>query len=1018
MPGRTDLTERLWRLLPDVRGHEQQRFGFFAGLSLLVSAAQTLGLVGVEALFLARFGAALLPETFIAASLLTVAGSFAYAVVVGRARNDTLFIWMLWAAVAALAAAGAAAASGANLALPGLFCLWYLIQAVFLNHFFTFVVDYFDGSASKRMFPLFTIAASLGGAAGGGLGVWVTRSVGPEMLIAGWAALFAACALVLRLARRRLRRWGPMELEEADETSVEGIQGALHYLRSSPLARALVVSALGMVLALFVAQYLYSDLFVRAFPDASDLASFLGLYLAVTNVAEIGLGLVVTPFLIRRFGVASANLIHPLLTLLSFGGLAAHQGLSTAIATRVNRELVDNATGFPIRSLVYNAMPVRLRGRMRAFLEGIVVYAGMSAAGVLLLLLDTPDPRVLCVAGGLAALVFLFANLAARRAYVRDLVSQLRTGRLDLRDIGDEIGSWETEQLASLWEEMLRTETRRPSRSLLEMIPQLASRDIVAPLIRALSHPSGEVRRSCLVALAPHPGEAVDAAVRRALADGDPRVRLAALRAAARRGSGGLGELLEDPAPEVRAEACIHAGGRGVDELRRMLAGDVSSVVAALAVAPPELLGAARERLHDAEPAIRAAAFEALARMAAEPPLTEEAVLAAAADPDARVRRAALGLLANLDSEKALTALAGTLADPSVDVARTAQTLLGALGDEGAEAAAPHLHSESERAVEGALRVHAAVGAQGRLQAHLRACVRQLWWDLAAYQYLSGEQPSGAGALADRFLQAAFQDAMMRDRRTAFLVLQLLEDPAVIHRVERSLRLGSRRLRGDALEVLSNLGDRVSGQLLVLMHETGPLPDRLRAVARLVQLPGSLEQVIDASLRSELHFVRMGARAVAFSDREMTHEEDTMKRLLALQQVPLFEHLSLEQLDAVLRVTREEDFQDGEVICREGDPGGVLYLIVEGSVRIYKSHGTPAEHLLSTIAAVSYFGEMAILDDEPRSATAVAAGGCRVLCLDGASLKELILQMPQISFEIFRVLTSRVRAAEARLGDR
>jgi CRP-like cAMP-binding protein len=162
----------------------------------------------------------------------------------------------------------------------------------------------------------------------------------------------------------------------------------------------------------------------------------------------------------------------------------------------------------------------------------------------------------------------------------------------------------------------------------------------------------------------------------------------------------------------------------------------------------------------------------------------------------------------------------------------------------------------------------------------------------------------------------------------------------------------------------------------------------------------------------------MGARAVAFSDREMTHEEDTMKRLLALQQVPLFEHLSLEQLDAVLRVTREEDFQDGEVICREGDPGGVLYLIVEGSVRIYKSHGTPAEHLLSTIAAVSYFGEMAILDDEPRSATAVAAGGCRVLCLDGASLKELILQMPQISFEIFRVLTSRVRAAEARLGDR
>jgi CRP-like cAMP-binding protein len=61
---------------------------------------------------------------------------------------------------------------------------------------------------------------------------------------------------------------------------------------------------------------------------------------------------------------------------------------------------------------------------------------------------------------------------------------------------------------------------------------------------------------------------------------------------------------------------------------------------------------------------------------------------------------------------------------------------------------------------------------------------------------------------------------------------------------------------------------------------------------------------------------------------------------------------------------------------------------------------------------------MAILDDEPRSATVVAMDRARLLSLDGRSLKELIHQMPDISFEIFRELTARVRAAEKRLAER
>ena len=142
-----------------------------------------------------------------------------------------------------------------------------------------------------------------------------------------------------------------------------------------------------------------------------------------------------------------------------------------------------------------------------------------------------------------------------------------------------------------------------------------------------------------------------------------------------------------------------------------------------------------------------------------------------------------------------------------------------------------------------------------------------------------------------------------------------------------------------------------------------------------------------------------------------------MERLLALKRIPLFENLNLDQLEAVLRLARDAAYLSGEVIVREGDPGGELYLVLEGSAEAWLDYGGPDARQLSTMAAGSYFGEMAILDDAPRSATVVACEATRLLALDGESLKSLLREMPEIAFELIRVMTARVRAAERRLRD-
>jgi Cyclic nucleotide-binding domain/HEAT repeats len=1017
------MTEALFRLFPAVRPAERGRFLFFFGLLALVTLAQTVGLVGAEALFLARLGSRQLPLAIVISAAATVTASLAYAAVVGRARNDSLFAGLLAGAAALLAAGGAAAAAALPAAPLALFAAWYVTQAVFTNHYWTFAGDFFDTLASKRLFPLFMAGSSVGGAAGGALALEISGAAPPEALIAAWAAGLAASALLLRALRGRVRTWGPLGYEEADETSVAGLRAALRYARHSPLARWLVLAVLAMVTALFTAQYLYLGAFGRRFPDGAALAAFFGTFLMLSNLAELAVEMAFTPWLIRRFGVASANLLHPVTTLAAFGGLAFDLSLIPAMVARLNREMLDNALAQPVRNLVYNALPERLRGRMRAFLEGIVVYSGMGIAGAALLALpstslDAQGTRLLCALGGFLALLYLAANLGARRAYLEALVEELRAGRLDLRDVGDALGGFEVQRLAELWRELLaRPGSRGSAGAASELAPLLAARGVVEPLVFAAGHRDPDVRRISVEALAGVDDEAAHAAILGSLEDRDPAVRGAALRALRGKGPlpepapGALRERLFDPDPDVRAEAAGLFGAEGLAALEAMAASKArGEAVAALERLPASLALRARERAADADPPIRAAALRCLARIGAAETLGAEEVAPLVEHPDAEVRLAAVAFLSAAGSEAAARALGGALDDPVRAVREAGTAALARLGDRGVEAARPHLEARGLWTVDAALAAVAGAGtprSRATLVAELRRHVLAAWEHRLALESL-GEPHE----LALRFLRAAHASAFDREIRLVFRLLELLEGPAVVRSVQRTLRLAPPRARADALEVLSNLGDRQAAALLALLHEGGNIEDRIRGIARFAGRPRTPEAALAAAREAGDPWIRLAARCgpgAASGDGEERH---IMERLLALREIPIFAHLRLDQLESIQRAMREETYMRGEVVVREGEPGNELYLVLEGEVEVWIDHGGPAERRVNVLPAVGWFGEMAALDDETRTATIVVSRDARLASLAGERLKELILSMPEISFEIFRELIARVRRAE------
>jgi CRP-like cAMP-binding protein len=130
-----------------------------------------------------------------------------------------------------------------------------------------------------------------------------------------------------------------------------------------------------------------------------------------------------------------------------------------------------------------------------------------------------------------------------------------------------------------------------------------------------------------------------------------------------------------------------------------------------------------------------------------------------------------------------------------------------------------------------------------------------------------------------------------------------------------------------------------------------------------------------------------------------------------LQRVPILENCSNRQLRAISRITEVVETAAGEVLARVGEPGDRFCFIVDGAVRIETS---PDHH--HRVGPGGYFGEMSLLDGEPRSATVVADTPIRLLVIHRRDFWNLLKEAPALTQGILITLSQRVRRAEKALN--
>ena len=108
-------------------------------------------------------------------------------------------------------------------------------------------------------------------------------------------------------------------------------------------------------------------------------------------------------------------------------------------------------------------------------------------------------------------------------------------------------------------------------------------------------------------------------------------------------------------------------------------------------------------------------------------------------------------------------------------------------------------------------------------------------------------------------------------------------------------------------------------------------------------------------------------------------------------------------------------YRDGEVIFREGEPGQVMYLVQFGQVKITKTT-TDGELTLATLSSGDLFGEMALFDRLPRSATAAASGEARVLSIDKRKLLTTMTRDPTVAFHLLASMSKHIRQLDDELA--
>jgi HEAT repeat protein len=1040
--------------------------GRTAGLMALHSLAMGFATVFFEtaasALFVSRFGAPALPWVYVAAAFVNTGAGALFEAARARLAFRRLMAALLVSLLVSVLALRAGLALTEAAAVVFSLLVFYRVLSVLTDlEYWAVAGQLYDVRQAKRLFGLIGTGEVVARIAGSFAVPLLVLPLGvPNLFWLSAGALLLCLLLLLQVLPREAKGLEPRPVSSPAREKTSGFRGLLGH----PYLRQLFALALFGVLAKHFVDFAFLAETREHVADVKAFASFFGLFSGLTQALSLLTRLFVSGPLLTRFGIRAGLFVlpaaHALCTAAILGAallpdsgalvfwlVVGNQGLY-----KVLKHPIDN----PCFKVLYQPLPRRERLSAQVAVETVVTPVTTGLAGAVMLLFAASEGfEPAAFAWPLLATFLMWTAAASKtgRAYGSALVGALRRRLVpgEALELGDEASRRAVEVA-------LRSERPGDVLFALDLLERASPARAARALHELALHPAPEVRLASLRRLERGGDSSAAGLVERRLRSEDvPEVRAAALGAfVALRGEEAaqlVSRFLADPDERVRRAAL--AGLLRVDdrpgspwrrELRRRsssaLLDDRLDAAWVIAGCPRGLFDdILTSLLDDGERDVRLAALQAAGR--AGGPAVWPAVIAALSD-----RRASGAAMAALlaAGEAALPHLAQAFEgypDPYLQVRLV--RLAAALR------AAPFLRQCSGSpdptvrlaALEALATLRHGFGEDERpaLIASLREEARGAAASLAAARDISADE-------ASVLLLGALRREAVLARERALLWLAGVHDPSALARAREGLGHPTPEKRALALEVLDVTlsseekelvlplcaeGDRRLQALTALFpqpsrNETEWLIDLLRpragwrpfvrtaalyTAARrgLIALRPSVEEVLETADSPLVANTAAFARAVLAGEAS-PHRKGrrmlTIEKVITLKATRMFEEASEEVLAEVAAILEEVEVTAPEAVFAKGDAGDSMYIIAEGRLRV-----SDAERTVGDLGPGDVFGELALLDPEPRLFTVAALEDSLLLRLDREAFLELMAGNIEIVRGVLHVLCERLRRAES-----
>ncbi len=964
---------------------------------------------------------------------------------------------------------------GLDAIYPLLFMLKAQYEALLAMLFWNLANDLFNTRQSKRIFPLITAGGVIGQIlASFGTPLMAKTFNFDNMLVVYLVITIAGAVAVLAMERQ----FPSLRIEEkrggsnkSRTSMIQEIKSVLPVLKSSVLLKLMIVLTFMPNVVIPIMNYQFNYAVDSYFASEASLITFFGYFRGVLNVISLIILLFVGK-IYGRWGLPVALMFHPFNYVLAFLAFLLRFDVVAAMYARMSTNILRTTINIPANATIMGLFPESYRSMVRPFLRGTVVRLALFIGSGLILISDPLfHPRYL----SLVALPFVLGWLAApfilKRKYAAILIDLIQQNQLDLSTLKPS----EVEQLFR--ETKVKTQLRdafmnSPPASAVwyaGLLKQIHYPDLDAIVMRRIDTLDPEHQVPLIQLLSDDPPEAVVPELRQLAESEEIPVAVAVLRKVNRLSSHqkslfDLRPFLKHGSPEVRAYAAAGWFSSAPEECRRMIVqwitsrhneDQIAGVIAAGATGRGEFENLLRDAI-DADPPteILAAAVNSLHALDLHD--LNDVVTPFLNHPDKEVRLAALSAYHVDDKESLKTAILQlTAQDPQIRKTAENRILRGGYIDGKALIKAiDHPNRYLRESI-----IHLLDKLQIKDIDLYRFANDQLE---GAYKYLN--EGSGIAELPESAARNLLLDHL-KEQREAILqrVLRVLsiQDPSGrLQVINRGLLSRDRRQNANSQEALDDLLDiKLSRLLIPLLEEDGQEraldsgrrhyglnayhgnpsaltrhllarhDDWISVLMTLYLLENTPQLEPGNGIAQQLadhenpHIRIMALRVAGDKTHPRPMEEKKMDVTLALpdiilklKPVEIFEDLSVSELAAVASATEEVSFGTGETVIKEGDPGDTLYLIVEGEVAVIKTETDGTELTLDNISEGDHFGEMALFEDIPRTASIRTLKPSRMLMLHKQEFKEMVREYPHIALKICRVFSGRIRKLHQKIS--